>query len=70
MPPPSPGRLSPEMIVAEASAHYGVGIAPARAGQLADEVSRMLAAVDRATAALAFEDEPARFVRQLRELGR
>ena len=70
MPPPSPGAVNPELIVAEALAHYGVGIAPDRARQLADEVTRMLAAVDRAAGALAFEDEPARFTRQLRELGR
>jgi hypothetical protein len=64
MPPEPP---SAEMIAAAARAHYGVAVSPERAGQVAGEVAKLIAAIDRAAARLAFEDEPALFARMLRE---
>lgn len=58
-----------EQILA-AAAGFGLAPTPARAQALAEEVTRMLAAADRAAAALAFESEPADFQRALREAGR
>jgi hypothetical protein len=64
MPPLSaPGA---ETISGEAIAHYGITLSAERARKLAEEVGRMLAAVDRAAPALAFEDEPAGFQRAQR----
>jgi DNA-binding transcriptional LysR family regulator len=58
------------MIAEAARAHYGVALAPERAAVLAGDVAKMLAAVDRAAAQLAFEDEPSGFLRALREAAR
>jgi hypothetical protein len=65
LPPPAP-----ETIAAEAACQYGVTLAPGRAAAIAGDVGRMLAAVERATPRLVFEDEPAQFPRLLRDLAR
>lgn len=60
----------PALVIAQAAAGYGVQVSPARAAELAAEIGRMLAAVDCAAKARAFEDEPQGFAAALREAAR
>jgi hypothetical protein len=56
-------------ILANAAA-LGLAVAPTRAQSLAEEVARMLAALDRAAPLLCFESEPADFARIQRATAR
>lgn len=65
LPPPSAA-----LIAAEAEAHHGLALPPDRAGVVAGEVGRTLAAAERVALRREFEDEPAHFPRALRAAAR
>lgn len=65
LPPPSI-----ETLAAEAAAHYGTTLPPARADAIAGDVGRMLAAVAQSAPRLAFEDDPTQFAAALRASAR
>jgi len=58
--------LQASVILAERAAFYGDAPSPARAGELATEAVRMVAAVRAASTRLVLEDEPSNFLAVLK----
>ena len=54
-----------DLIVAQAAAHYGTTISPARAEAMATEVRRLVGTVNEAMDSMSIDIDPAHFVRFL-----
>ena len=61
--------ISPSLILEQAATMHGLTVTPERAEELSLEIGKLNAAIAEAAAGLDFNDEPARFLSLLRQLG-